>query len=315
MFVVHALVLTFITTPLTLVFYPPKHRTTAAPLDGPVTGGDDHEKRGTSEPSSDSSDGEEKTKFAIVLEKIEELPAAMTLSQLLPSGSPNPIRIDALRLMELTNRTSAVFRSTGADALIYNDPVVSVYRAFGQLNQLAISGALSIVGHEEFADAIHEHVTNSQSQMLLLPWSRGTTSILPDDTASPSRQVRNPFDGVFHKTTTHDQTSSVVHSEFIRQVFLRSPCDVGLFVERGTAVSSRNSTQHIFLPFFGGPDDRLALSFLVQICANSSVTATVVQVIKIEESLSPMTSNENELTKAALGQSGTAHVCPTELLL
>ena len=45
--------------------------------------------------------------------------------------------------------------------------------------------------------------------------------------------------------------------------------------------SGSPADQHIFLPFFGGPDDRLALSLVVQLCAgDSGVTATVVRVRK-----------------------------------
>lgn len=336
MFVVHALVLTFLTTPLTLLFYPSKYRTTALPK--PSKARKDDVEGSFSEKKPTQND-ETRTRFSLVLEKVEELPAAMALSQLLhPTGSPaststalapsissDPdvkevlvgdddkregprsaapvISIDALRLMELTNRSSAVLRSTQeAEALMYNDPVISIYRAFGQLNQLAVSASLSIVNYDDFTQAISEHVVNSESEMLLIPWSRGATSVIPtppETGAAPSGfGVRNPFDGIFHKTTTQDQTSSVVHSEFIRGVFLRCPCDVALFVERGTSTSSLSTAQHLFLPFFGGPDDRLALTFLVQLCSRSSVTATVVWMKKSEE-LSPQTSDEMDLAGKA----------------
>jgi len=96
--------------------------------------------------------------------------------------------------------------------------------------------------------------------------------------------ARNPFDGVFHKTTTQDQTSSVVYSDFIRRVFQRAPTDVALFVDRGMslALTSGAAEQQLFLPFIGGPDDRLALAFLVQLCSNPTVHATVVRVRKID---------------------------------
>ena len=38
----------------------------------------------------------------------------------------------------------------------------------------------------------------------------------------------------------------------------------------------------MFLPFFGGPDDRLALTFLVQLASRSSVKATVVRIQKTD---------------------------------
>lgn len=293
MFVVHALVLTFMTTPLVLLFYPAKyrvHRQVGRKHAGETGNG-----------MKRLSDAANRTKFAVILDKMESLPAAMTLSQLLSSSfiSPpslserssvdekattveidrplktTPITVEALRLIELTNRTSAVFKSQEASLLVYNDPVISVYKTFGQLNRLNVTASLSVVGQEHFPDAVAKHVSETGSQMTIIPWPRGVTS------ADEGQNVgaRNPFDGIFHRTTTQDQTSSVIFSEFIRNVFARSPSDVALFVDRG--VNDRHitsSNQHLFLPFFGGPDDRLALAFLGQLCENPSVTATVVRL-------------------------------------
>ncbi|KNZ78604.1 K(+)/H(+) antiporter 1, partial [Termitomyces sp. J132] len=303
MFVLHAVILTFITTPLTLLFYPEKYR---------VHVGDerDHSNEEGSGPRQ-SLNEETKTRFALILEKIEQLPAAMTITQLLQPGnmshtssstltppetksstSPEkaaegpshvaslPVAINVLRLVELTNRASAVFKSQAVESLVYNDPVVSVFRTFGYLNRLRVSGALSVVEYNEFSSAISKHVSETDSQIVILPWARGTTIINEE---SGSTGPLNPFDGIFHKTTTHDQTSSVVYSELIRKVFLTSPSHVALFVDRGLSTPyNSSSSQHLFLPFFGGPDDRLALSFLVQLCRNPSVRATVVRIRKVD---------------------------------
>lgn len=302
MFVVHALILTFMTTPLVLAFYPAKYRVHQRTERKPVD----------SETPSDQkylSDDTNKTKFALILDKIESLPAAMTISQLLNSPSASsplssertsidgkatdagvavddlkttpPITIEALRLIELTNRTSAVLRSQEADSLVYNDSVISVYRTFGQLNRFNVTASLSVVSHEQFPDTVARHVSETGSQMTIIPWPRGVASILDEEHQDLKAGVRNPFDGVFHKTTNVDQTSSVIFSEFIRNVFAKSPSDVALFVDRGMNNNGSIATgnQHLFLPFFGGPDDRLALTFLVQLCENSLVTATVVKFV------------------------------------
>jgi len=153
--------------------------------------------------------------------------------------------------------------------------------------------------------------------MTIIPWPRGVTTI--DEEQQGVRS--NPFDGVFHKTTTADQTSSVIFSEFIRNVFARSTSDVALFVDRGLNVGYVADNQHLFLPFFGGPDDRLALNFLGQLCENPSVTATVVRLTKgtapgnaqLVESASPsnavfIPTSPNAVTAAAdtvYGQSNT----------
>ncbi|KAF7352309.1 K(+)/H(+) antiporter 1 [Mycena venus] len=302
MFVLHALILTFMTTPLTLFFYPAKHR---------VHEGGNHAKIDAEVPvlRRSASEDEVKTKFSIVLDKIEQIPAAMTLAQLLQLPASRPpsyastveekggldapthtpwnarIRIAALRLVELTNRTSAVLKSQEADVLLHNDPIVSVFRTFGYLNRIIVSAALSVVNYDDFPDAIATHATESDAQMVIIPWSRGATTVLDEEDESGASGVRNPFDGIFHKTATQDQTSSIVYSDFIRKVFLRSPTDVALFVDRGLKLHFSGSTdQHLFLPFIGGPDDRLALAFLVQLCANPAMNATVVRIRKTESS-------------------------------
>lgn len=303
MFVMHAIVVTFLTTPLVLFFYPEKYRVHLRVNDS----------KGTEAVSSSKNTGDDaiKTRFALILDKMEALPAAMTLTQLLHSdgGSPRPRSIDdvnssidekmavetiesgssshrpvvieALRLMELTTRTSALLKSQEADLLLYNDPLVTTYRTFGQLNEFTVSANISVVNSYEYSQAIAEHVTATNSQMVIVPWPRGTTSV-NEGRSDPRDGVRNPFDGVFHRTTSQDQTSSVVYSEFIRSVFSRSPSDVALFIDRGMIRSYGSNKQHLFLAFMGGPDDRLALNFLVQLCGNSTVTATVVKVTKTD---------------------------------
>ncbi|KAG6907321.1 hypothetical protein DXG01_009440 [Tephrocybe rancida] len=293
MFVVHAIVLTFLTTPLTLFFYPPKYRT----RDGPKP---DHLAEGGAAAAVSSSEDAFKTRFTLVLDRIEQLPAAMTIAHLLhptkalPPSSPalsdekseksfekppvydgsTRISINALRLIELTSRTSAVLKSKVAESLIYTDPVVSVFRTFGQLNNLLVSAALSVVSHDDFPSAIATHVAETDSQMVIVPWSRGSTEIDGETDAG----AHNPFDGVFHKNSVNsrDQTSSVVYSEFIRNVFSTASSSVALFVDRGiTTAHTGSDNQHLFLPFIGGSDDRLALAFLVQLARNPSVEATV----------------------------------------
>lgn len=327
MFVVHALILTFATTPLVLLFYPSRYRVHLR-LDKKMAGDE------TAHASKSCSDEEYKSRFAIVLDKIEALPAAMTLAQLIEppvsaptfttinsdektsdamsSHSSSPMTIEVLRLMELTNRTSAVLRSQEAGTLIYNDPVVSVFRTFGQLNNFNVSANLSVVNFAEFPEAIANHVAATASQMVIIPWARGATSVLLEDespgTGGQQVGARNPFDGVFHKTTVEDQTSSIVYSEFIRNVFAQSPSDIALFVDRGIATAPAGaSPQYIFLPFLGGPDDRLALMFLVQLCERASVSASVVRIAKSDEPWA-------EHTNAMDGKEGSVPSSPGGLL-
>jgi len=73
-----------------------------------------------------------------------------------------------------------------------------------------------------------------------------------------------------------------------------------LFVDRGMSIPYTGLTgQHLFLPFFGGPDDRLALSFLVQLCTNTSVNATVIKMQKTDELTRSSTEEETKVATLA----------------
>ncbi|OBZ70115.1 K(+)/H(+) antiporter 1 [Grifola frondosa] len=327
MFVLHALVLTFMTTPLTLLFYPARVRVHDGPgnkrgVDIVSTGEDGTGRGGASEEGL-------KTKFAVVLDRMEQLPAVMTLTQLLqyPSNDPSPmesnsrlsssdekvekastempnlpqnhaiascqprISMNALRLIELTDRTSAVMKSQEADSLIRSDPMLAVFRTFGYLNGMTVSTALSVVSPEEFSSSVASHVRDASAQMVILPWSSGFSS--SEETTEPSldapgSSASNPFDTLFPQK--RDRSSAVVHSHFIRKVFADTPADVALFVDRGFPQSyDGKARQHIFLPFFGGPDDRLALTFVAQLCMNPAISATVVRVKKTAVATSELT--------------------------
>jgi hypothetical protein len=315
MFVVTALVLTFTTVPFVNLFYPERlrqhndaHRKTAHT---------DHEQRHTHFPTMDNGF---KTRVSVVLDKIDQLPAAMQLSRLISLGSPGLppsfsvastdkldieepssdngekeivnsnllMQIDALRLIELTSRASALLKSQETDILIHNDSILSIFRTFGTLNRLQVNTSISVVNQNEYPEAVVRHASDTASELVILPWARGIISSSEGD-IQPS--ARNPFDGIFSKSSLHiqDQTGSVVYSEFIRGVFLKSPSDVALFVDRGMNTGSGQSGHHLFLPFIGGPDDRLTLTFLVQLCNSSSVSATVVRITKVDD-MSPIST-------------------------
>lgn len=279
------------TTPLTLLFYPAKHR-------GARVGADHGENRDLTDVedlSKGGSDGEFKTRFAVVLDKLEQLPAVMTVTQLLSTStsrsssdssldekasigdvpSLRPISMDALRLIELTERTSAVMISAEADFVLQTDPIVSVLRTFGTLNRVPVKASISVVNYDEYSNSVARHVDESSSQMLLVPWKVA----MSEDAAGSSGF--NPFDHLFKRTVATDHSSEVVNSHYIRKVFAGTRADVCLIIDRGLSTSGTPSNQHIFLPFFGGPDDRLALSLVVQLCAgDSGVAATVVRIKK-----------------------------------
>lgn len=329
MFVLEALLLTFATTPLVTILYPPNKRTRVAATGANFNNVADGDEAGRKEvrQSGESGDIPFKTRFTVVLDRLEHLPGMMALAQLVqpslgstglqrtPSSSSGEstkmkrstiASVEALRLIELSDRVSAVMKSSASDTLLHTDPLLAIFRMFGQLHDLTISTTLSIVTFDDLAYTVTEHARNSGSDMIMLPWlppflpsadgynnahdtiHHPSTPNYPSTPKATSPTI-NPFEALFRAAGGHghggaqDTSSSALHSHFVRGVFSRSATDVALFVDQQNGPGMHSgSSQHLLVPFFGGPDDRLALDFVAQLCENHKTTATVLRVTKKE---------------------------------
>jgi hypothetical protein len=319
MFVLEALTLTCITTPLVTILYPLEKRVRISAAgtfnninrEVPELEG----RRSASSRSSDESTW--KHRFTFVLDKLEHLPSMMALAQLLPAPLPvyddekeslhRPLLsmartqkarpgavVDALRLIELT-RTSEVMKASAADQFVHSDPLLNIFRMFGELHGLPVAPSLSIVPYDDLANAVGEHARTTGSQLVVIPWlpphAGQPSTPAPTSTQEQEQELAafyNPFGALFRSASyATDRAASVQHSIFVRCVFAQAATDVALFfdcVPEPASISAgptgRAKRTHIFLPFFGGPDDRLALDFVVQLCANPDVTASVVRIAK-----------------------------------
>ncbi|KAH9038327.1 Sodium/hydrogen exchanger family-domain-containing protein [Lactarius pseudohatsudake] len=289
MFVLEALLLTFATSPTVSFLYPPHLRSRATATGSSFANIRDpkDDESGTRDrwPSTGhDEDGVLKRRFTVILDKLEHLPSMMAITQLLQHPAPStyprtessssqisgmeeeePAHFGALRLIELTDRPSDVMKSSATDALLQTDPLLAIFRTFSELNGLSVSAALSMVPFDALATSVGEHVRAAGTQLVLVPW-------LPSDAGAATD--RSPFDALFRTSGS----TSLLHSHFVRGVFAHARTNVALLVGRAP-VGMREETR-LFLPFFGGPDDRLALDLVVQLCANPRVRATVVRLTK-----------------------------------
>ena len=303
MFVLEALVLTFATTPTVSYLYPP-HLHTRATATGSsfvdVRGAKDDE-GGIDDRTMTTKHHEEgvfKRRFTVVLDKLEHLPSLMAITQLLQPSSPYsqmentfrqspgkeadvPNQFCALRLIELSDRPSDLLKTSATDALLHSDPLIAIFRTFAELNGLPVSASLSIEPFESLATGVAEHVRVAGTQLVLVPWL--PSALTPDNNPSEpgphnttqDRSGGTPFDALFRM----DRSTSLPHSHFVRSVFAHAGTNVALVIGRAPFAAVRGQT-HVFLPFFGGPDDRVALDFVMQLCADPRVRATVVRTTK-----------------------------------
>lgn len=314
-FVVVALVLTFVTTPFTLLFFPERVRHLYSDKV------QDTELANSKSVEGGSGGREYASRLLVILQKIEHLAPVMALSQMLeplPTSQPKPlvhnlrsviqskklddgdisdeslktvpsndpshmvvqhdtasttpqVHIDALRLLELTGRMHSVMQSAEKDEILRTDDTLQLCKQFGRLRGLDVTPHIAVVEEMQYPESVAQYASELGSDLLIVPWT------VPNNQESDSADKIQPegvssFDNIFAS-----EAGSPMYTHFLRRVFNESKTDAALFVDRGFGSTFTPGVgQHIFLPFFGGKDDRLALRFVVQLCHHPNVTATVV---------------------------------------
>ncbi|KAF2202199.1 K(+)/H(+) antiporter-like protein 1 [Delitschia confertaspora ATCC 74209] len=205
------------------------------------------------------------------------------------NGEPpeRPIEAYGLRLLSLTDRGSSVMQVSELESYTAHDPVVNTFRTFGRLHNLAISGEVVVVPEPSFADVLTSRA--SESDLLLLPWS---------ETGGMSEQ------GVIQDKTTRGKLATSEYTAFVHSSFEQATITTAVLVNKNFGGSKNKDkkrlkrtyssvslpstkdqelvapiadrSHHIFLPFFGGDDDRAALRLVLQLAENPEVTATLV---------------------------------------
>ncbi|KAK0258409.1 hypothetical protein B0A54_05962 [Friedmanniomyces endolithicus] len=209
--------------------------------------------------------------------------------QMMSFNKERPVEVHGVRLVEVTNRTSTVMKVSEADEYSLFDPVLNAFKVLGQLYNLAVSGEVAVVPAALNADTLVTKADEESADLLLLPWSE-TGSMSESQTIS-TESVRNKL-------------ASDMYSAFIAQALETAKCHVAVFINRGftgslkqkpstmdrkmstlsvrsqrdrvTAVTNTGRSHHIFLPFFGGADGRLAVRLALQLAEHPEVTATIV---------------------------------------
>ena len=313
-----ALVTTFATTPLVTALYPPWYqKKMAAWRRGEIDWDGNRLMYDSNSDDAPGKSNSTEIRRVLVYLRLDSLSALFTFVNLLgPDTTPDavskrhprknsragvedekpirgkPLQVHGLRMLELTERLSSVMNTSEVDDCTVKDPVVNAFHTFGQLNNVATSGEVQIVPTDSFADTLSSSATAQTSDLVLLPWSEAGT--LGES-------------GLF---TSHDGSQdrfvSGSHSEFVKKFLADAPCNVAVLVNNGfgghareaekpklqhtvTGLSNRstphlttmpiqNRSHHIFFPFAGGADDRVALRFVLRLAHNSNVTATILYV-------------------------------------
>ncbi|KAI3320228.1 K+/H+ antiporter 1 [Xylariaceae sp. AK1471] len=318
MFVVMALVTTVATTPLTKLLYPPWYR---VKLEQWKRGEIDWDGKPLAPTDSDGAESPEKIPDAnvrrlLIYLRLDSLPSLFTFISLLGEEHPSkpaaassedpdqrppirkrPLEVHALRIVELTERTSTVMKVTEGEDASRRDPVVNAVRTFSLLNDVAVSGNVVVAPEESYAETVTMHASEQRSDFVLIPWSEiGSTT--EDQSIS-------------YRVSSEDRFTGKSHLDFIRNTLSRAVCTTGIFISNGfsgiapmeksgpgfsrtVSMASMRShkeaafppivdkSHHIFLPYIGGADDRAALRFVLQLAKNPNVTATIAHLTWVD---------------------------------
>ena len=176
----------------------------------------------------------------------------------------------------------------GEDYYAQRDPVVNAFRTFSRLNDVAVSGKVAVVPTSSYAEVVTNQAADIASDFVLVPWS---------EYGSVTEDQSVPF-----TISANDRYQGKTHLDFIQQTLAKAVCNTGIFVNKGfggletggrpqltrsisamsmrshrdkAAMPVKNKSHQIFLPFFGGVDDRVALRLVLQLAKNPNVSAII----------------------------------------
>ncbi|KAJ3016828.1 K(+)/H(+) antiporter [Thoreauomyces humboldtii] len=254
LFVIMAVVTTFMTVPMVSWLYPPSIYLKSQHMRASSTGSGDLERGHRNKLTLGHLGG---VNILICLPNMQIVPAMMSLTQLLQS-TPNSLSIHALRLIRLSQRTSTYLMAANEGETMRADPVVNVFRTFGQLNRVGVTTLVSVAPIDDFPQSIRDSSNSSNAHFVVIPWQQ------------PLFQTK----------------ASCLDDQFIKDSLEVAPCSCAIFVDRGFGVSTENGphaaipgqNQHVFVPFFDGADDCEAVRFVANLAEHPGLSVTILDM-------------------------------------
>lgn len=264
-----AIVTTFVTTPLALFIYPSKLRPHTA---------EDGKEGEDEKPRISTGDKGQLQNYLMVMQKMEHVPTMLYFTHLLQSEK-HQNHIDALRLVELTERTSDSLRSETQE--IKSDPLLGIFTTFAHLRNIAVRPLLSLTLQDNFVNTVSEQA--AESDMVVLPWKSNREAVEKEYQAGH----QNPIDAILNS-----QSSSQRYIQFVRKALSQTKSSMAIFLDQTTSETESWDGTTLFMPFFGGSDDRVALKLVQKLCNRPDVNAIVVRMkSELEHSKSHETMN------------------------
>ena len=263
-FVIMALVTTLMTVPIINWYYPPNYHTPGFNLEP-----GSNMRNSSSLSLQRKKDDSAHYRILTCLTSMRTVPAMMNLNQILFTGSTKEKEVDmyALRLKTLDARQSTVMNASSTDeqlSTVRADPVMNIFRTFGQLSAHSIKIVMAIANHSHFAEEIVQASSDVEASLIIFPIE-----------ASPAT-----YPSGWGKTVS-------------TQLFDTSSTNVALFIDRGFGAATSNpkmivkgtdQAHTVFAVVTGSNSDLEILSLLSIIVQSSNVSISILATATLEKS-------------------------------
>ncbi|XP_039059441.1 cation/H(+) antiporter 20-like [Hibiscus syriacus] len=271
--VLMALFSTFLTTPMVMAIYKPRHRSEQA--------------------STPAEELENELRILACIHGPSNVPSVINLMESINGTNRSPLKLHVMQLIELTNRSSSILmvqrvRKNGFPFVSRlcrgskRDQIASAFEANAQLGRVHHSTAISALStmHEDIC-----HVAKDRSvEMIILPFYKQWNG-----------------DG-------DEAIKSISHSwiEVNQRVLTTAPCSVALLIEGRfnnpsdqAAELTTTMPKRVAILFIGGPDDREALRLSRRMTGKQLVQLTLVRFLQGQRDDN---IREKELDESALAE-------------
>lgn len=208
-------------------------------------------------------------------------PQQETIRRQRPRQEEGLLWLDTLRLLELTDRTSAVMRASATEDTLGSDDVWAVFQTACQLHSVPAKARVAVVNSTatDQAEAILPRSQGPKPDTILVPWS------IPDDPFTPwsgGLATAGGEGGSGSGGGGGGGLSTSHQAHLIRKLQRHSSSTVATLLQRSLTRSSRArtlDTHHAVVAFLGGADARAALEMgLVLVAQNAAVKLTVLRL-------------------------------------
>ncbi|KAB2570565.1 K+ homeostasis protein kha1 [Lasiodiplodia theobromae] len=257
-FVVMALITTFVTTPLTSWLYPPHYQRKIeawkrGEIDWDTGAAISHREDSTDAVSFEKLESA-KVQSLLVYLRLDSMSALLPLVSLFGATSSSgknkvhpskpsesheqegstvakrPVKAHGIRLLGLTDRESSVMKVSEVDEFGLHDPVVNTFRTFGYLNNLAISGEVDVTQEESFSDTLVSRASDMSSDLVIIPWS---------ETGNMSELVAISNDAVRRKLHTS------AYNSFVTSILNKTSSVTAVFINENFGGSGKKDRKKL----------------------------------------------------------------------